>query len=54
MSRVETVEVDRNGTKVIVDKDKFNPEKDKLWGEKEEQPKRKPGRPSKRQSSEDE
>lgn len=53
MPSVETVEVNRNGTKVIVDKDKFDPAKDKLWGEQEPAPVKRPGRPRK-QKPEDE
>jgi hypothetical protein len=33
MARVETVEVNRNGTKVIINKSDFDPQKDTLWGE---------------------
>jgi hypothetical protein len=33
MARVETVEVNRNGTKVIINKSDFDPQKDTIWGE---------------------
>jgi len=35
MAKVETVEVNRDGTKVIVNKSDFDPSTDKLWGSEE-------------------
>ena len=34
MAKLETVEVDRNGTKVIINKSDFDPDRDKLFGGK--------------------
>lgn len=37
MAVIETVEVNRNGVKVIINKSDFDPKKESLWSDKLEQ-----------------
>lgn len=51
MARVETIAIERNGGKVVINKSDYDPERDTLFGEKAEP--KKPGRqPTRKEKAE--